>query len=151
MNEFLKWVQTDEAAQSYDAMHENIDIFISGANAAFKERGYPIQVANWFSVWSILYTQPGRYHWMFQYYLKDAGVNLSWVGTGRLLFSLDWKEKDFDRLHDRIIAAAASMKEGGWWEPPVANVKHKLVVELLGGIAKNLIGGLQGLADKKHT
>ena len=133
----------------YDQMHSNIDKFIEKTNKSLKDKDYPVQLTNWFSVWSILYTQPGRYHWMFQYYMKDAGINLSWVGTGRLLFSLDWKEKDFDRLHDRIIAAAASMKEGGWWEPPVANVKHKLVVELLGGIMKNLVGGLQGLADKK--
>ena len=40
----------------------------------------------------MLYTQPGRYHWMFQYFLRDAGVALSWVGTGRCLFSLDWTQ-----------------------------------------------------------
>jgi len=83
--------------------------------------------------------------------MKDAGINLSWVGTGRLLFSLDWKAKDFDRLHDRIISACGSMKEGGWWEPPVVNVKQRLVVELLGGVLRNLLGGLQGLTEKKHT
>merc|ERR1719316_1264006 len=146
MNAFLHWLEKPSTHKEYDRMHGHIQEFIASANAAFKKNDYPIELANWFSVWSIMYTQPGRYHWMLQYYMKDAGINLSWVGTGRLLFSLDWKEKDFDRLHDRVIAAAASMKEGGWWEPPVANVKHKLVVELLGGIMKNLVGGLQGLA-----
>jgi len=29
---------------------------------------------------------------MFQYYLRDAGVSLSWVGSGRLLFSIDWTD-----------------------------------------------------------
>merc|ERR1712187_42244 len=106
-------------------MHANIDDFIKKANEAFVNKGYPIKLANWFSVWSILYTQPGRYHWMFQYYLKDAGVNLSWVGTGRLLFSLEWQKADYDRLLERILVACSEMKKGGWWEPPVANIKAK--------------------------
>merc|ERR1719161_2550435 len=121
MNAFLRWLEKPETVKSYDIMHGLIDEFISTTNAAVKEKGYPIKLTNWFSVWSIMYTQPGRFHWMLQYYMRDAGINLSWVGTGRLLFSLDWKEKDFDRLHDRIIAAATNMKEGGWWEPPVTN------------------------------
>merc|ERR1712186_267461 len=111
MNAFLKWLDKAETVNSYSAMHENINSFIERANAAFKEEGYPIKLTNWFSVWSILYTQPGRYHWMFQFYLKDAGVNMSWVGTGRLL------------------VACGEMKNGGWWEPPVTNIKKKLAIE----------------------
>jgi len=41
--------------------------------------------------------------------------------------------------------------EGGWWEPPVTNVKQKLVVELAGGVLRNLMGGALGAAEKKHT
>jgi glutamate-1-semialdehyde 2,1-aminomutase len=151
MNAFLKWLKKPETVKAYDEMHANIDKFIAKTNKSLKDKDLPVQLVNWFSVWSILYTQPGRYHWMLQYYMKDAGINLSWVGTGRLLFSLDWKAKDFDRLHDRIISACGSMKEGGWWEPPVVNVKQRLVVELLGGVLRNLLGGLQGLTEKKHT
>ena len=40
-------------------------------------QGYPLELANWFSVWSMMYTQEGRYHWMLQYYMRDAGVALS--------------------------------------------------------------------------
>ncbi len=40
------------------------------ANETFKQQGYPIQLTNWFSVWSILYTEPGRFHCLFQYYMK---------------------------------------------------------------------------------
>ncbi|CAE7723065.1 mycA [Symbiodinium pilosum] len=92
MNAFLKWLDEPATVKSYDEMHANIDAFIKAANKKFEEKGYPVQLTNWFSVWSILYTKPGRYHWIFQYFLKDAGVNLSWVGTGRLLFSLEWKK-----------------------------------------------------------
>merc|ERR1711953_1308834 len=113
-----------------DHMHKLIEGFVAKANAAFTKEGYPIQLTNWFSVWSILYTQPGRYHWMFQFYLKDAGVNMSWVGTGRLLFSLEWEKADYDRLLERILVACENMKKGGWWEPPVDNIKKRLMVEI---------------------
>jgi len=146
MNAFLKWLEKPETVQSYVAMHENIDSFVERANAAFKDRGLPLKLTSWFSVWSILYTEPGRYHWMFQYYLKDAGVNLSWVGTGRLLFSLEWQREDYDRLLGRLLAAAEKMKEGGWWEAPVSNIKAKLAGEIGTAVAKNALAALTGSA-----
>merc|ERR1711920_1212694 len=124
------WLETPETLKSYEEMDRNIERFISTANAKFKEKDYPVKLTNWFSVWSILYSQPGRYHWMFQYYLKDAGVNLSWVGTGRLLFSLEWKSEDYDRLLEKMLVACEQMKSGGWWTPPVANIKKCLGMEI---------------------
>merc|ERR1712054_487465 len=59
MNAFLKWTEKPETPKSYDAMHENIDSFITTANKALADAKYPIQLSNWFSVWSIMYTQPG--------------------------------------------------------------------------------------------
>lgn len=105
----------------------------------FEDKGYPIKLANWFSVWSIMYTKPGRYHWMFQYYLKDAGVNMSWVGTGRLLFSLEWKQEDYDRLLERMLQACEAMHKGGWWAPPVANIKKNLGLEIGGALLKQIL------------
>ncbi|CAE8610620.1 unnamed protein product, partial [Polarella glacialis] len=104
------------------------------------EKGYPIQLTSWYSVWSILYSNPGRYHWLFQYYLKDAGVNLSWVGSGRLLFSLEWQKADYDRLLERLLTACEEMQKGGWWETPVANIKSKLGMEIGGALFKNILG-----------
>ena len=49
-----------------------------------------MRVDNLTTVWTVLFTRPGRYHWMFQYYLRAEGLALSWVGTGRCLFSLDF-------------------------------------------------------------
>jgi len=138
MNAFLKWLDSPKTVESYGYMHENIDSFIQRANAAFEEEQYPIKLTSWFSVWSILYTKPGRFHWMFQFYLKDAGINMSWVGTGRLLFSLEWKREDYDRLLERMLIACAEMKNGGWWEPPVANIKKKLAIEMGTAAVKNM-------------
>ncbi|CAE8627957.1 unnamed protein product [Polarella glacialis] len=140
MNAFLRWLETPETVKSYDTMHTNIDSFISTANAKFKEKGYPIQLTSWYSVWSILYSNPGRYHWLFQYYLKDAGVNLSWVGSGRLLFSLEWQKADYDRLLERLLTACEEMQKGGWWETPVANIKSKLGLEVGSALFRNIFG-----------
>mmetsp|Transcript_57339 Transcript_57339/g.100439 ORF Transcript_57339/g.100439 Transcript_57339/m.100439 type:complete len:602 (+) Transcript_57339:108-1913(+) len=137
MNAFLKWLHRPEIQKEYDYMHECIDEFIKKANAAFKEKDYPVQLTNWFSVWSILFTRPGRYHWMLQYYMKDAGVNLSWVGTGRLLFSLEWKKEDYDRLLERMLNACEMMNKGGWWAMPVVNIKKALAKEIGTALFRN--------------
>jgi len=142
MNAFLKWHARPETPALYKAMHSNIDAFVAKANSAFKAKGYPLELANWFSVWSMQYTAPGRYHWMLQYYMRDAGVALSWVGTGRCLFSLDWSAKDYDELLTRMLAACAEMKQGGWWEPPVNDPKKSVGVEFVTAIAKTLFRNL---------
>jgi len=140
MNAFLKWHSRPETPPMYDAMHANIDAFVATANAAFKAKGYPLELSNWFSVWSMLYTQPGRYHWMLQYYMRDAGVALSWVGTGRCLFALDWAKADYDELLKRMLLACENMTAGGWWETPQIDVKKKVGLEFAVAIAKSFLG-----------
>jgi glutamate-1-semialdehyde 2,1-aminomutase len=140
MNSFLKWLEK-EGTKPYDAMHSNIESFINSTNSQMKKSGYPVELASWYSVWSMKYTRASRYHWMFQYYLRDAGVNLSWVGTGRLLFSLDWQKADYDELQKRILTACEAMSQGGWWEEPKANIKQKIGMEVGCGVFKNLISG----------
>jgi len=40
---------------------------------------------------------------------------LSWVGTGRLIFSLNYTQTDFDTVAERFVAAATAMQRDGWW------------------------------------
>ena len=54
----------------------------------------------------VQYTEPSRYNWMLQYYLRAEGLALSWVGTGRLIFSLNYTDADFTEVADRFVAAA---------------------------------------------
>src|SRR5262249_16537191 len=67
------------------------------------------------SIWTIRYTTPSRYHWMFQYYLRDEGLALSWIGSGRLIFSHNYSNADFAAVADRFVAAAERMREDRWW------------------------------------
>ena len=65
----------------------------------------------------MLFTKPGRYHWYLQYLLREEGVQLSWVGTGRLNFSLDFDKTSLDSLAQKMIAACKRMSAEGWWHP----------------------------------
>ena len=47
---------------------------------------------------------------MLQYYLRAEGLALSWVGTGRLIFSLNYTEADFAAVADKFVAAARAMQ-----------------------------------------
>jgi glutamate-1-semialdehyde 2,1-aminomutase len=83
----------------------------------------------------VQYTEPSRYNWMLQYYLRAEGLALSWVGTGRLIFSLNYTDADFAEVADRFIAAAEKMKRDGWWwhEATQTNkaIKRRILREIL--------------------
>mgnify|MGYP003339988592 FL=1 len=67
------------------------------------------------TVWTVLYTKPSRYNWMFQFYLRRKGIALSWVGTGRMIFSLNFTVNDFDALINAFVTACQEMQADGWW------------------------------------
>ncbi len=72
-------------------------------NRRLLEADLPVKVANLSSIWTVCYTRPSRYNWMLQYYLRAEGLALSWVGTGRLIFSLNYTEADFAAVADRFL------------------------------------------------
>jgi len=94
-----------------------------------------VRVANLSSIWTVLYTQPSRYNWMLQYYLRAEGLALSWIGTGRLIFSLNYTDADFDHVADRFVAAATTMQREGWWWRDAAttnkSIRRKILREMI--------------------
>jgi len=61
-------------------MGTEFDQWITSTNQLLKKNEMPFKVHNLTTVWTIIFTIPGRYHWMFQYYLRAEGIALSWVG-----------------------------------------------------------------------
>jgi hypothetical protein len=78
----------------------------SRLNARLLAADLPVRLENLSSIWTVCYTRPSRYNWMLQYYLRAEGLALSWVGTGRLIFSLNFTDADFDAVADRFVRLA---------------------------------------------
>lgn len=104
-------------------------------NEQLREAGLPLQVRNLSSVWTLIYTQPSRYNWMLQFYLRLHGLALSWIGSGRFIFSLNFTDEDFMEVSSRIIAAARQMQTEGWWWQKAGltnkQIKRQLLKEML--------------------
>ena len=115
MNEFLQLLDTAEIRELYRNLDARWNERTERLNKRLREASFPVQVANMSSIWTVCYTKPSRYNWMLQYYLRAEGLALSWVGTGRLIFSLNYSDSDFDAVADRFVAAARAMSEDGWW------------------------------------
>lgn len=115
MDAFLEQLETPALRRLYHGLDEAWDGRAARLNQRLREEGLPVEVANLSSIWTVLYTRPSRYNWMFQYYLRAAGLALSWVGTGRLIFGLDYSDADFEAVLVRFLAAARAMERDGWW------------------------------------
>lgn len=115
MQVFLEQLETEPVRALYAEADGLWDQRAEQFNAAMTRAGLPVRAANLHSVWTLFYTQPSRYHWMLQFYLRAHGLHLSWVGTGRLIFSLNYTQADFDEVVRRAVAAAREMQADGWW------------------------------------
>ncbi|HTV79272.1 MAG TPA: aminotransferase class III-fold pyridoxal phosphate-dependent enzyme [Steroidobacteraceae bacterium] len=135
MHEFLQKLASEPVQQLY----RNLDAVWDGRAAALNARlaagNLPVQVANLSSIWTVEYRRASQYNWMFQYYLRAQGLALSWVGTGRFIFSHNYTDADFAAVADRIVEAARDMERDGWWwtDPALTNraIRRRLLRELL--------------------
>lgn len=115
MNAFLRRIETPEVRALYDGLDERWNGRARDLNGRLARADLPVRVANLSSIWTVLYTAPGRYNWLLQYYLRAQGLALSWVGSGRLIFSLNYTDADFEQVAERFMAAAREMQQDGWW------------------------------------
>ena len=115
MNAFLRRLQTPEIQALYEDQDTKWDARAKRFNDTMAAEGFPVRAANLQSIWTLTYTEPGRYHWMLQYFLRWHGLALSWVGTGRLIFGLNLHDGDFEEVLRRFVAAARDMQTQGWW------------------------------------
>ena len=135
MNVFLERLESADVKAMYDGVDERWNQRTARFNERLAAAGVPVRVANIQSIWTVLYDQPSRYNWMLQFYLRAHGLALSWVGTGRLIFSLNYGDADFDAVIARFVAAATEMQADGWWwnDPAQSNrtIRRGLLREML--------------------
>lgn len=135
MHEFLRHLDAPEVRALYGNLDEVWNHRTQRLNQRLLDQQLPVQAANMSSIWTICYTQPSRYNWMLQYYLRAEGLALSWIGTGRLIFSLNYTDADFEAVADRFVAAAKSMQHDGWWwsDPAATNksIKRQILREII--------------------
>ena len=138
MDEFLSRLDSPNFRTIYDGLDETWDGRAGELNTALSARDLPVRVSNLQSIWLVEYTVPSRYNWMLQYYLRAEGLALSWVGTGRFIFSLNYTDADFAEVTKRFVAAAEKMKQDGWWwnDGTLTNkaIKRQILKEMVGAV-----------------
>ena len=135
MSAFLDQLETPAVQAIYEGLDERWNARAALFNSTMTANGLPFQVANMSSVWTLFYTQPSRYNWMLQYYLRLHGLALSWVGTGRMIFSLNYSDEDFDAVMQKFVQAGLEMHRDGWWwhAPMITNqsIRRRILKETL--------------------
>jgi glutamate-1-semialdehyde 2,1-aminomutase len=123
MQVFLERLERPEMRALYAGLDERWDARAARLNDLLAKEDLPVRVANLSTIWTVCYRRPSRYNWMLQYYLRAEGIALSWVGTGRLIYSLDTSDGDFEEVAGRFVAAARAMEGDGWWwaDPRLSN------------------------------
>jgi len=135
MRRFLTRLETPQLRERYRDLDQIWNERARLLNARLEAAELPIKVASMSTVWTVCYKQPSRYNWMLQFYLRAEGLALSWVGTGRLIFSLDYTEADFAAVVERFVAAGLKMRDDGWfWRPRGAtnrSIRRRVLKEML--------------------
>jgi glutamate-1-semialdehyde 2,1-aminomutase len=135
MREFLEQLDTPAIRDVYRDLDRTWNRRADRLNSRLRSEALPVEVANMSSIFTACYTSPSRYNWMLQYYLRAEGLALSWVGTGRFIFSLNYTEADFEAVADRFVTAAAAMRRDGWWwgDPAATNaaIRRQVLKEVL--------------------
>jgi glutamate-1-semialdehyde 2,1-aminomutase len=141
MHEFLVRLETPEIRRLYDNLDAVWDDRARRLNQRLEGEGLPVRVANMSTVWTVCYTRPSRYNWMLQYYLRAEGLALSWIGTGRIIFSLNYTDQDYEAVADRFVAAARAMHGDGWWWADAQPQKRPIKRQILREMVAHLVSG----------
>jgi glutamate-1-semialdehyde 2,1-aminomutase len=151
MNEFLHYATSEQFRREIAIAEAMWDERARSLNERLAGDDLPVRVHNLSSIWTLTYAKTGRFNWMLQYYLRAEGLALSWVGTGRLIFSHNYTDEDFAEVAKRIIRAVATMQADGWWEAPPALTDKAIKREVLREILSVRLPALRRLRGRRHA
>ena len=154
MCEFLERLDSEQVRTLYRDSDETWNRRARELNERLRAEKLPVQVANIATIWTVSYLQPSRYNWMFQYYLRAQGLALSWVGTGRLIFSLNYTDADFAAVAERFVAAAQAMQRDTWWWSRAGQtnklLRRQVLSELLQTWWRTAMGSISSPRSRKN-
>ena len=142
MAEFLQGLETPAAITELEALNARTAGWTVATSRALELACLPLNVTCLGSIWTLQFTAPSRYNWLLQYYLRATGVNLSWVGTGRCMFNLDFNDDDLRDLSTAIVNAGTRMRADKWWldaaEHPTRakDIKREVARDMLAAIVQ---------------
>ncbi len=135
MATFLEQAESPEILALYRNLDATWNERAERLNTTLAKENLPARVVNLSTIWTVVYEQPSRYNWMFQFYLRAQGLALSWVGTGRFIFSLNYTDQDFAEVMQRFVVAGRAMVADGWWRtnPALTNkaIRRGILREML--------------------
>jgi glutamate-1-semialdehyde 2,1-aminomutase len=136
MQAFLDRIKSPEIETLYAEMEVLWTARRERLNRQLADRQLPLRFEGMPTVWSLIFTRPGRYHWLLQFYLRREGIVMSWVGTGRLIFNLQFSEREFEEFSHKLFAAALQFQQHGWWagsphRGEAGRIRRQILKELL--------------------
>ncbi len=135
MREFLRRVRQPQYRECYQGAEVLWNGRVQELNRQLAAEELPVRIANLQTILTVIYLRPSRYNWMLQFYLRAEGLELSWIGTGRMIMSLVCPDADFAEIAQRIVRAARQMHSDGWWwsAPHLTNrwIRRQMLKDLL--------------------
>lgn len=132
---FLQRAEGTECQSTYAAADDTWNQRVAELNRRLETEDLPVRLANLHSIITVGFTGVGRYHWMFQFYLRGQGLELSWTGSGRMIMSLSYRDAEFEEVMRRFVEAARQMTADGWWWSPeeltAGKLRRQLAREML--------------------
>jgi len=117
LNACLKYVTSPEAGTHFKTLFALVEKWVVSCNATLQKEVPFVRVHANRAVWLVTFEKNSPYEFLFGYYLREAGLQLAWLGHRRMLFNLEFTQEDFDRLTSIILQAARAYQRDGWyWE-----------------------------------
>jgi glutamate-1-semialdehyde 2,1-aminomutase len=149
MNAFLSKIQEPKFQAIYAEADSVWNMRTTDLNNRLKSHSLPLEVRNFHSVLTTLYTVPSWYNWLFQFYLREHGIESGWTGTGRMIMSLSMTDAEFSDCAQKYVDAATHMHEDGWWWRNPALTNKKIKQEFFRRMILSQIGRLPGFGPQR--